>query len=108
MAEARAKCHRIAHAVALLPNIAVGSTVPWRLAQRIPNVPMTNDVLEPRLAKMTGASGSNGGARGNGTTCRMFENDWLERFSRIHPATPFVAWVPVVGFFLVRDRKSVV
>lgn len=25
----------------------------------------------------------------------MFENDFLERFSRIHPATPFVVWVPV-------------
>ncbi|MGA3119479.1 MAG: sterol desaturase family protein [Polyangiaceae bacterium] len=64
---------------------------------------MTNHVLEPRLANVTGASGSNGGARGNGNTCRMFDNDWLERFSRIHPATPFVAWVPVVGFFLIRS-----
>lgn len=25
----------------------------------------------------------------------MFESDVLERFSRIHPATPFVVWVPV-------------
>ncbi len=37
------------------------------------------------------------------TTCRMFENDLLERFSRIHPATPFVAWIPVVVFVLYRS-----
>ncbi len=36
-------------------------------------------------------------------TCRMFESDFLERFSRIHPATPFVAWVPVVLLFLARS-----
>jgi sterol desaturase/sphingolipid hydroxylase (fatty acid hydroxylase superfamily) len=36
-------------------------------------------------------------------TCRMFESDFLERFSRIHPATPFVVWVPVAAFFLVRS-----
>lgn len=33
----------------------------------------------------------------------MFESDLLERFSRIHPATPFVAWVPVVSLFLARS-----
>jgi sterol desaturase/sphingolipid hydroxylase (fatty acid hydroxylase superfamily) len=33
----------------------------------------------------------------------MFENEILERFSRIHPATPFVAWVPVILFFLGRS-----
>ncbi len=37
------------------------------------------------------------------TTCRMFENDALEYFSRIHPATPFVVWTPVAGYFLVRS-----
>jgi dihydroceramide fatty acyl 2-hydroxylase len=36
-------------------------------------------------------------------TCRMFESDFLERFSRIHPATPFIAWIPVAGTFLVRS-----
>ena len=30
----------------------------------------------------------------------MFESDFLERFSRIHPATPFVVWLPVVAIFL--------
>jgi dihydroceramide fatty acyl 2-hydroxylase len=37
------------------------------------------------------------------TTCRMFENDFLERFSRIHPSTPFVVWVPVAAFFFGRS-----
>jgi len=27
----------------------------------------------------------------------MFDNDLLERFSRIHPATPFLFWVPVAA-----------
>jgi sterol desaturase/sphingolipid hydroxylase (fatty acid hydroxylase superfamily) len=36
-------------------------------------------------------------------TCRMFDNDLLERFSRIHPATPFVTWIPVATFFVVRS-----
>lgn len=36
-------------------------------------------------------------------TCRMFENDFLERFSRIHPSTPFVVWIPVAAFFLGRS-----
>jgi sterol desaturase/sphingolipid hydroxylase (fatty acid hydroxylase superfamily) len=36
-------------------------------------------------------------------TCRMFENDLLERFSRIHPATPFVVWIPVILFVLYRS-----
>jgi sterol desaturase/sphingolipid hydroxylase (fatty acid hydroxylase superfamily) len=38
-----------------------------------------------------------------GATCRMFENDFLERFSRIHPATPFVVWIPVAVLFLARS-----
>jgi sterol desaturase/sphingolipid hydroxylase (fatty acid hydroxylase superfamily) len=33
----------------------------------------------------------------------MFESDILERFSRIHPATPFVVWLPVSAFVLVRS-----
>lgn len=31
------------------------------------------------------------------TTCRMFETPLIERFSRIHPATPFVFWLPVLA-----------
>jgi len=42
-------------------------------------------------------------APSRGETCRMFESDFLERFSRIHPATPFVAWLPVVVLFLARS-----
>ncbi len=33
----------------------------------------------------------------------MFENELLERFSRIHPATPFVVWVPVMAACLYRS-----
>jgi sterol desaturase/sphingolipid hydroxylase (fatty acid hydroxylase superfamily) len=36
-------------------------------------------------------------------TCRMFQADIVERFSRIHPATPFVAWLPVIAVLLVRS-----
>lgn len=36
-------------------------------------------------------------------TTRMFQNDLLERFSRIHPATPFVVWIPVAAAFVVRS-----
>jgi len=33
----------------------------------------------------------------------MFESDFLEWFSRIHPCTPFVAWLPVTAFVLYRS-----
>jgi sterol desaturase/sphingolipid hydroxylase (fatty acid hydroxylase superfamily) len=33
----------------------------------------------------------------------MFDNDVLERFSRIHPSTPFIVWIPVAAFFLGRS-----
>jgi sterol desaturase/sphingolipid hydroxylase (fatty acid hydroxylase superfamily) len=33
----------------------------------------------------------------------MFESDFLEKFSRIHPATPFVVWIPVAALVLVRS-----
>lgn len=36
-------------------------------------------------------------------TTRMFDNEILERFSRIHPSTPFVVWIPVAAFFVVRS-----
>jgi sterol desaturase/sphingolipid hydroxylase (fatty acid hydroxylase superfamily) len=35
----------------------------------------------------------------------MFENNLLEYFSRIHPATPFVVWVPVAVVFFVRSHE---
>jgi dihydroceramide fatty acyl 2-hydroxylase len=41
-------------------------------------------------------------------TTRMFESDFFEWFSRVHPAVPFVAWVPVMAFVLLRsyDRHA--
>lgn len=36
------------------------------------------------------------------TTTRMFESDFIERFSRIHPATPFVFWLPVLVYLAYR------
>ncbi|WP_394849487.1 sterol desaturase family protein [Pendulispora brunnea] len=36
-------------------------------------------------------------------TTRMFESDFLEWFSRIHPATPFIAWIPVSAFVVYRS-----
>lgn len=35
----------------------------------------------------------------------MFESDLIERFSRIHPATPFVFWVPVILLVLFRSQS---
>lgn len=32
----------------------------------------------------------------------MFESDFIEWFSRIHPATPFVAYVPLIGYMFFR------
>ena len=34
----------------------------------------------------------------------MFESNFIEWFSRIHPATPFVFWVPVLVYLLVRTN----
>jgi sterol desaturase/sphingolipid hydroxylase (fatty acid hydroxylase superfamily) len=36
---------------------------------------------------------------------RMFSNDLIEWFSRIHPATIFVAWLPVIAWALFRSRS---
>lgn len=36
-------------------------------------------------------------------TSRMFQSDLIERFSRIHPSTPFVAWLPVIAYVLYRS-----
>ncbi len=56
---------------------------------------MTTSILEPQPSRKP--------MRVRAETCRMFESDVLERFSRIHPATPFVMWVPVALFFVVRS-----
>ena len=33
-------------------------------------------------------------------TVRMFDSDFMEFFSRVHPATPLVIYLPVVGYML--------
>jgi len=33
-------------------------------------------------------------------TVRMFESDFMELFSRVHPATPLVLYLPVVAYML--------
>src|SRR5947207_11478294 len=33
-------------------------------------------------------------------TVRMFESDFMEFFSRVHPATPLVLYLPVIGYML--------
>ena len=33
-------------------------------------------------------------------TVRMFESDFMESFSRVHPVTPLVLYMPVVGYML--------
>ena len=38
----------------------------------------------------------------NGQTCRMFQSDFFEWFSRIHPATPFVTYLPLLAYFFYR------
>ena len=57
---------------------------------------MMNQVLEPQLHRKAQREPA-------AETCRMFESDLLERFSRIHPATPFVVWLPIAGLFIARS-----
>ena len=37
------------------------------------------------------------------TTTRMFQSDFIEKFSRVHPATPFVVYVPLLSWVLYRS-----
>ena len=39
-------------------------------------------------------------------TCRMFETPVIERFSRVHPAMPFVFWLPVCGYLAFRAYEN--
>src|SRR6476660_3310748 len=69
---------------------------------------MSDSVAGPRPgAQSDGLAGSARKPSGRrvrpNETCRMFESDFFEWFSRIHPITPFVAWVPVVLFVLYRS-----
>ncbi len=36
----------------------------------------------------------------------MFETAWIERISRIHPATPFVFWLPLIGWLMARAVRG--
>ena len=58
---------------------------------------MVDTALQPPTA---GKSAQLAQALARGETCRMFESDFLERFSRIHPATPFVVWLPIMALSL--------
>jgi dihydroceramide fatty acyl 2-hydroxylase len=59
---------------------------------------MANQVLEPQLPRRNSVKGTR-----PEDTCRMFENDVLEKFSHIHPATIFFVWIPVAAIFLGRS-----
>lgn len=37
---------------------------------------------------------------------RMFRNDFLDKFSRVHPATPLVIFLPIIGFFVYRTADD--
>jgi sterol desaturase/sphingolipid hydroxylase (fatty acid hydroxylase superfamily) len=37
------------------------------------------------------------------TRGRMFENEVLEFFSRVHPAAPFALWIPIVLYVLISN-----
>jgi sterol desaturase/sphingolipid hydroxylase (fatty acid hydroxylase superfamily) len=60
-------------------------------------------MADPIVQRHVTAPGRAGAPRAE--TCRMFESDLLERFSRIHPATPFIAWVPVAVLLLVQSSR---
>ena len=69
---------------------------------------MPNPVAQPLPTLPSRGSRGSRGTRDEGSslpplTCRMFESDFLERFSRIHPSTPFIVWIPMATLFLVRS-----
>ena len=37
----------------------------------------------------------------SGSTIRMFKSNWMEKLSHVHPATPFVIYIPVVLVALI-------
>ena len=39
-------------------------------------------------------------------TIRLFDNAFLEYFSHIHPATPFIVFLPAIAFFLFRAEMN--
>src|SRR5579863_1999458 len=57
----------------------------------------------PRFAAMNQLATSSPKRASQPETTRMFESDLIERFSRIHPVTPFVAWIPIMSVSLFRS-----
>jgi hypothetical protein len=51
--------------------------------------PVTSPVIDARRDAPQGS---------RPVTCQMFETPLIERFSRIHPASPFLFWLPVLGY----------
>jgi sterol desaturase/sphingolipid hydroxylase (fatty acid hydroxylase superfamily) len=39
-------------------------------------------------------------------TVRMFESDFMEFFSRVHPVTPLILYLPVVGYMLYLSLRQ--
>lgn len=44
-------------------------------------------------------------APSRGETGRMFDSDFFEKFSHVHPATPFVFYIPLLAWVLVRCAR---
>ena len=40
---------------------------------------------------------------GHGRSVRLFESEWLERLTRVHPAVPALLWAPVIAWLLRRS-----
>lgn len=58
--------------------------------RRKPKVILPEDIMQPvKKARKT-------------DSIRMFEPDWVERFSHVHPVTPLLFWAPVILFLFWR------
>src|SRR5262245_51229884 len=44
----------------------------------------------------------NSSARNTRGSVRVFQSDFLERFTHVHPLTPLLLWVPILTFLLWR------
>jgi sterol desaturase/sphingolipid hydroxylase (fatty acid hydroxylase superfamily) len=60
------------------------------------SIAVSNELSAPRDAKQSAMDARPAAARK--TTCRMFETPLIERFSRVHPAAPFVFYLPILGY----------
>jgi sterol desaturase/sphingolipid hydroxylase (fatty acid hydroxylase superfamily) len=39
-----------------------------------------------------------------GKNIRLFQQDWMERLTHVHPAIPLVLFLPIIGIFLVESQ----